>query len=281
MAINPEQWFFEECVEEGSAFGLKIKQRVHDEQTPFQRVEIFETEIWGNLMVNDGYVMLSSRDNFFYHEMMAHPALFSHSNPENVVVIGGGDCGTLKEVLHHPEVKSATQVEIDKVVTDLAEKYFPELCEKNNDPRATLFFGDGIKWMEEQAAESVDVIIVDSTDPVGPAEGLFNQPFFDNCYRVLKQGGILIQQSGSPFLHKTTMIEPMVEKMRKADFINPVTVNFPQPVYPSGYWSGTMARKGADFSQFREEAVKSKQFTTKYYNEHIHQACLAKPNLLD
>src|SRR5690606_27420445 len=144
--------------------------------------------------VIDGCVMLTSRDNFLYHEMMSHPALFTHSNPRRVVVIGGGDCGTLREVLRHKEVEQAVQVEIDERVTRLAEQYFPELCESNHDPRAQLVFGDGIQYMKDCAPDSVDVVIVDSTDPVGPAEGLFNEAFYASCLRALRQGGLLVQQ---------------------------------------------------------------------------------------
>src|SRR5699024_3309462 len=114
-------------------------------------------------------------------EMMSHPVLFTHQKPETVVIIGGGDCGTLREVLRHPEVEHCYQIDIDEMVTRLSEKYFPELCENNHDPRAELLFIDGVQWMQERADESVDVIIVDSTDPVGPAEGLFKSPFFANC----------------------------------------------------------------------------------------------------
>ncbi|MFQ5489058.1 MAG: polyamine aminopropyltransferase, partial [Gammaproteobacteria bacterium] len=127
-------WFTEICEEGGSAFSLKIKGKLHEEQTPYQTIAIYETETFGNLMVIDGFVMLSSRDNFLYHEMLAHPALFTHDNPRRVLIIGGGDCGTLREVLQHQEVEEVWQVEIDERVTRLAERYFPELCAANDDP---------------------------------------------------------------------------------------------------------------------------------------------------
>src|SRR5574338_1669805 len=117
--------------------------------------------------------MLTTRDNFLYHEMMTHPVLYTPAAPRNVAIIGGGDCGTLREVLRHPEVESVVQIDIDERVTRLAEKYFPELCESNADPRAKLLFDDGIQWMKDARRESIDLIIIDSTDPVGPAEGLF------------------------------------------------------------------------------------------------------------
>ncbi|HEX4479949.1 MAG TPA: polyamine aminopropyltransferase, partial [Rudaea sp.] len=171
MSTPAPEWFSEQHDYSGSSIGFRVKEKLHEEQTPFQKIEIFDTTDWGKLMVIDGCMMVTTRDNFLYHEMMSHPALFTHPRAKRVVVIGGGDCGTLREVLKHDEVESAIQVEIDERVTRLAEKYFPELCESNNDPRAQLLFIDGIKWMAECEPDSLDVVIVDSTDPIGPAEG--------------------------------------------------------------------------------------------------------------
>ncbi len=151
----------------------------------FQTIEIYDSTDWGKLMVIDGCTMVTTRDNFLYHEMMSHPALFTHPRAKRVVIIGGGDCGTLREVLKHDEVESAVQVEIDERVTRLAEQYFPELCESNKlDPRAQLLFIDGIQWMADcEGRIALDVIIVDSTDPIGPAEGLFNEAFYQSCLK--------------------------------------------------------------------------------------------------
>ncbi|MGD8827221.1 MAG: polyamine aminopropyltransferase, partial [Gammaproteobacteria bacterium] len=201
MALDDKHWFTEPVPEAGLAMSLKVTDKLHEEQSDFQRIEIYETEGFGTLMVIDGFVMLTDRDNFVYHEMMSHPALFTHERPRRVAVIGGGDCGTLREVLRHPEVEEAWQVEIDERVTRLAEKFFPELCDSNNDPRARLLFDDGIKWVADAEPGSLDVIIVDSTDPIGPAEGLFNEAFYRSCHRALGEGGILVQQSESPLLH--------------------------------------------------------------------------------
>src|SRR3982750_4188984 len=206
-----QTWFSEAHESSGSAISFRITRKLASEKTPFQSIEIYQTTDWGNLMVIDGCVMLTSRDNFLYHEMMTHPALFTHARAKRVVIIGGGDCGTLREVLKHEEVEHAVQVEIDERVTRLAEQYFPELCESNSDPRAQLLFIDGIKWMAECEEETLDVIIVDSTDPIGPAEGLFNEAFYESCLKALKSGGILVQQSESPLAHL-----PLLKSMRRA-----------------------------------------------------------------
>lgn len=272
-------WFTEAVDKTGTAFSLKLGRRVHAEQTPWQSIEIYETESFGYLMTIDGCTMVSTRDNFLYHEMMSHPALNSHPNPENVVIVGGGDCGTLREVLKHPEVRSATQVEIDERVTRLAEQYFPELCTSNNDPRATLFFGDGIQWMKDVKPESLDLIIIDSTDPVGPAEGLFGRKFYVDCLKALRAGGMLVQQSESPILH-AQLIGEMHAAMKEAGFAQTRLLHFPQTIYPSGWWSGSIAQKTAGplAERLDEQAITA--LDTQYYNAEIHRAAFAVPNFL-
>jgi spermidine synthase len=273
--MNPSQWFTEQVPGAETAFSLKIKQKVHEEQSEFQHLEIYETETFGNLMVIDGCTMVSTRDNFFYHEMMSHPALYTHPNPKRVWIIGGGDCGTLKEVLKHSSVEQAVQIDIDERVTRLAEIYFPELCESNNDPRAELKFIDGIKWVKDAAPDSVDMIIVDSTDPVGPAEGLFSDEFYRDCFNCLSENGMVVQQSESALYHMK-LIGEMRNSMNSAGFSHLQTLFFPQCIYPSGWWSATIASK-ADLTTFREQDSANKPFDTVYYNVDIHKASLAQP----
>lgn len=273
--LEQEGWFTEVYPHHGSAFSLRVKDKLHDEQTPFQRIEIYDTEWFGKLMVIDGCTMVSERENFLYHEMMTHPVLYTHACPETVWIIGGGDCGSLREVLRHTEVKTAVQIEIDERVTRLAEIYFPDLCQSNQDPRAKLLFIDGLRWVEESPAGSVDVIIVDSTDPVGPAEGLFNEAFYRDCLRCLKPGGILVQQSESPLFH-LPLIESMYRVMRAAGFVHRRSLFFPQCIYPSGWWSATMA-SATPLDRFREEDVGAKPFDTVYYNADIHRAAFMAP----
>lgn len=277
MQTDPN-WFTEVFAATGTAFSLKIKAKLHEEQTPFQRIEIHDTETFGKLMVIDGCTMVSTRDNYLYHEMMTHPVLYTHARPEVVWIIGGGDCGSLREVLRHQEVTKAVQIEIDERVTRLAEVHFPELCESNHDPRAELLFIDGIKWVKDAPAGSVDVIIVDSTDPVGPAEGLFNAAFYRECLRCLKPGGILAQQSESPLLHED-LIVAMHRTMREAGFTHTTSLVFPQCIYPSGWWSGTLA-SASPISGFREADVAGKDFATQYYNADVHRAAFALPEFL-
>lgn len=277
--FDDKKWFTEVFSPSGSAFSLAINSKLDEVQSPFQKIEIYDTTHFGKLMVIDGVIMLSSRENFLYHEMLSHPVLFTHEQPEQVVIIGGGDCGTLREVLKHPDIKAVTQIDIDEQVTRMSEKYFPELCASNNDPRATLKFDDGIKYMREAAAESVDVIIVDSTDPIGPGEGLFNQAFYQSCLRALKPGGILVQQSESPLIHMP-LLSDMRRAMKAAGFAALQTLNFPQMVYPSGWWTCTLARKEREFAGFRIDDANAAPFNTDYYNAEVHLAARVWPNFM-
>ena len=277
MALD-QGWFTEVMDKAGTAFSLKLGPggKLHEEQTPFQKIEIYDTATFGKLMVIDGCTMVSTRDNFLYHEMMSHPALNSHKNPRDVVVVGGGDCGTLREVLKHKTVRRATQVEIDERVTRLAEKYFPELCTANRDKRATLFFGDGIDWMKKCPPESLDLVIIDSTDPVGPAEGLFGLKFYRDVIRALRKDGLLVQQSESPLLH-LDLIREMHAAMRQAGFAQTHLLHFPQPIYPSGWWSASIACKKKGKLAARLTAAALKKLGTRYYNAETHRAAFALP----
>ncbi|AJQ92214.1 polyamine aminopropyltransferase [Gynuella sunshinyii] len=278
--MNNDSFFTEIWTPEGSAFSLEIEEKLHEEQSEFQKIEIYRTRHWGNLMVLDGCYMVTDRDNFLYHEMMTHPVLFTHTNPRKVVVIGGGDCGALKEVLKHPNVTEAWQVEIDERVTRLSEQYFPDLCSSNSDPRAHFYFGDGIQWIKDAEPGSIDIIIVDSTDPVGPAEGLFNKAFFETCLRALGDNGILVQQSESPLFHSQTIIRDMIAEMRQAGFCHFQTLPFPQPIYPSGWWSCTMASKNVSVNEFRYDHAQEKVFATHYYNADLHRGAMALPEFM-
>ncbi|MEC4768812.1 polyamine aminopropyltransferase [Halomonas sp. CUBES01] len=274
---HADQWFTEVFDSHGSAFALKVSEKLHDVQSPYQHLEVYATETYGNLMVLDGCVMLTDRDNFLYHEMIAHPALFTHQDPKRVVIIGGGDCGTLKEVLRHPGVEHVTQIDIDEEVTKASERFFPSLVASNDDPRAELLFADGVKWVDDAGDESIDVLIIDSTDPVGPAKGLFKTDFLKRCHRVLKPGGVMVQQSESPLYHSGTIIRELRRDMQKAGFDSVATLPFPQPVYPSGWWSVTLAGKATDVNAFREQAAANHAMPLEYYSVDAHRGALVLP----
>lgn len=276
MTEPDRHWFLEKSEEAGIVFGFRLNECLHRERSEYQEIAVYETQKFGRLLVIDGFVMLTDRDNFLYHEMLVHPALYTHAAPRRVAIVGGGDCGSLTEVLKHEGVTQATQIEIDERVTRVAEKYFPALTAGTSDPRARLLFEDGIAWMRAAPDESLDVIIVDSTDPIGPAEGLFRAPFYAECRRALAPGGIVVQQSESPFLH-LDLIRAMRTALGEVGFTAVATLGFPQPVYPSGWWSATLARKGANLDGFREAAAERRPFKTRYYSVAMHHAALALP----
>ena len=284
MNIDPSQptqsWFTEVFRSEGSGFSLSIKGHLHHEQSQFQTIDIYDTVTFGKLMVIDQCIMLTDRDNFIYHEMMSHPVLFTHTHPKKVAIIGGGDCGTLREVLKHASVEDVWQIDIDERVTRLSEKYFPQLCDSNDDTRAHILFDDGIEWVKQQEPQSLDVIIIDSTDPVGPAEGLFATEFYADCLKALKEDGIVVQQSESPLYHSGSIIRGIHNDMKTAGFEAVQTLSFPQAVYPSGWWSCTMASKSNDLESFRQADAQAKAFSTEYYNADIHQAAKALPEFM-
>lgn len=273
-----DNWFTEMDSHKGSAFSLHVEAKLYEEQTPFQHIAIYRTIEFGNLMVLDDIIMLTARDNFIYHEMIAHPVLFTHPKPRQVVIIGGGDCGTLREVLKHPDIEQVMQIEIDERVTRLSEQYFPELCDSNDDPRVKFCFEDGIKWIANATENSIDVIIVDSTDPLGPGEGLFTVDFYRNCRQALKPEGLLVHQSESPLLH-LPLLQSMHQAMREAGFENTRSIQFPLCVYPSGWWTATLAGR-ADLTQFREDDARNQSFKTLYYNADIQKAGFVLPNFL-
>jgi spermidine synthase len=179
-------------------------------------------------------------------------------------------------VLRHPEIERAVQIDIDEAVTRAAREHFPELCESNDDPRAELLFIDGIQWIQDAPAGSLDVIIVDSTDPIGPGEVLFTPAFFAACHNALATGGLLVQQSESPLIH-LAIIERMYASLEQAGFSAARTLFFPQPIYPTGWWSATIGAKQADLDSFRDQDVAARTFETRYYNADIHRAALAEP----
>ena len=269
-----DTWYTEQWAGEGSAISLEIKEKIHDFESPYQRVEVFQTTHFGKLMTLDGLVMVTERDEFVYHEMLVHPAMFTHANPKRVLIIGGGACGTLREVLKHDSVQQVDMVELDQAVTEAAALHFPTLHAASFDPRARLYFQDGIAWVADAEPGHYDVILIDSTDPVGPAQGLFSVEFYRNCQRALATGGVLAAQSESPLFH-ANLIRAMQRDLKTAGFADVGTVDFPQCTYPSGWWSVTIGSRDGSASAFRGEGQSRPPFASRYYNAARHRGALA------
>jgi len=274
-------WFTEKFSSEGSCFGLQVNSLLHKEKTPIQTIEIYDSTHFGNIMVLDNCIMLTQRDNFIYHEMMSHPALLCHTDPKSIAIIGGGDCGTLKEVLKYNTVETITQIELDERVTEVSKIYFPELCKNNNDPRASLLFANGMEWIKDCKPGSIDILIIDSTDPVGPAAGLISETFYQHCYTALAKNGILVQQSESPLYHSHSIIARMQKSLINSDFKSTLVRTFPLAVYPSGWWSCLMAFKGENVDADNIHCQKRPlTVNTRYYNEDIHRASSCLPEFM-
>ncbi|GAF10452.1 spermidine synthase [Paenibacillus pini JCM 16418] len=192
-----ELWFTEK---QTPAFGItaKIKQTYVSEKTDFQDLAMVETEEFGNMLLLDGMVMTTVKDEFVYHEMVAHPALNTHPNPKHVLVVGGGDGGVIREIIKHPEVEKAVLVDIDGKVIEYSKKYLPSIAGKLDDPKVEVIVNDGFMHIHEHKNE-YDVIMVDSTEPVGPAAPLFERGFYQGIYEALKEDGIFVAQTDNPW----------------------------------------------------------------------------------
>ncbi|HWQ70701.1 MAG TPA: polyamine aminopropyltransferase [Desulfitobacteriaceae bacterium] len=254
----------------------KISKTLHEEQTEFQHLAILDTEQFGRMLVLDGMVMTTVKDEFVYHEMISHVALNTHPNPENVLVIGGGDGGAIREVIKHPKVKKTTLVEIDTRVVEVSKKLLPEIAAAlKGNPKVEVLIDDGIAYIQNK--ENVyDVILVDSTEPIGPAEGLFALEFYRQIYIALKEDGIMIAQTESPFFNND-----LISKAYKdISSIFPLTKLYLAniPTYPSGLWSFTMGSKRWDPEQIDE--FKLPDLDTKYYCPEIHKAVFKLPKFV-
>ncbi|SIT69976.1 spermidine synthase [Edaphobacillus lindanitolerans] len=267
-------WYTEKQTEH---FGItmKIKKTHHVEQTDFQLLEMAETEEWGNMLFLDGMVMTSERDEFVYHEMVAHVPLFTHPDPRKVLVVGGGDGGVIREVLKHPQVEQAVLVDIDGKVIEYSKKYLPSIAGKLEDPRVDVRVGDGFMHIAESENE-YDVIMVDSTEPVGPAVNLFTKGFYAGISKALKEDGLFVAQSDNPWF-KADLIRQVQQDVRE---IFPVTRLYTAniPTYPSGLWCFTLGSKKYD--PLAVEESRFHDIETKYYTEELHKAAFVLPKFV-
>ncbi len=260
-----------------------INKVLFSEESPYQKVEILETDTWGNMMTIDGMVMLSEKDEFVYHEMLAHVPMFAHPKPRRVLIIGGGDGGTAREVLRHPMVEHVDMVEIDETVVRAAKQFMPDVGDFNN-PKLHVHFEDGIAFVE-RVSEPYDVIIIDGSDPVGPAVDLFSENFYRSCYKALSSQGVLSSQTESPWVES---YHPAIRKLfRSLDTIFEVSRMYLAfiPLYPSGMWSLAFASKGIHphDSEVMDRVVKgttSMDASLQYYNPEVHQGSFALPGFV-
>lgn len=255
----------------------RIKQTLYSGKSDFQEIAVVESEHFGRMLVLDGVYQTSIFDEYVYHEMIAHVPLFTHPNPKRVLVVGGGDGGTIREVLKHPSIEKAVMVEIDGMVVDICKQYLPEIAEAliAKHPKLDLRIDDGIRHVQE-VENHYDVIIVDCSDPIGPGEGLFNSAFYQNALRALKPDGIFVQQTESPFLH-TDLIKRVWKDLSS---LFPVTRMYLAqiPLYPSGTHCFTLASKQHD--PLNLDNSKLADLKTRYHNRDIQKSCFVLPNFV-
>jgi spermidine synthase len=256
-----------------SGIFFRAKRRILSEKTPFQRMEVYETASHGRVLLLDGLVQTTEEDEFFYHEMLVHPAMMSHPRPRDVLIIGGGDGGALREVLRH-RVKSAVLVEIDARVIAVCRKHFPGLAASFGDKRAEIVVDDGNRFIRE-TDRRFDVILVDSSDPVGPSAVLHRKAFYAALKRCLRPGGIIAGQAGAPLFH--------LEHLRKKRFFLKELFSFalyylgPVPTYPGGLWCYVYLSDRVDP---RKDPRKNVPRKLRYYNSDVHRASFALPEFL-
>lgn len=268
--------WYEEGFEDSLRLSLKINRTLFVGQSDFQRVEIVETELMGKALAIDGLWMTSERDEKHYHELLIHPAMCTAPKVSRVLIIGGGDGGSAREVLRYAEVEHVDMVEIDGMVVEACKKYLPEIGTAWDDPRLHLYIADGIEWVNRTDLEPYDVIIVDGTDPVGPAVGLFNLEFYQACARQLAPNGVFATQSESPELYRDIHLEILGVLQQTFTHVHPYYGNV--LIYPGDIWSWTFASNTVQPKELIDSRVDFISEITDIYNRDIHLGAFALPN---
>lgn len=256
----------------------RITETLFSGRSEFQDVAVVDSLEFGRMLVLDGVFQTSIFDEFVYHEMIAHVPLATHPNPKTVLVIGGGDGGTIREVVKHQSVELAEMVEIDGMVVDVCKKFLPEISAAliQKHPKLSLKIGDGIQHMKE-AENKYDVIIVDCSDPIGPGEGLFTHAFYQDVHKALKEDGLFVQQTESPLYH-----QPLIKRLTKdIRSLFPITRTYLAhiPIYPGGMHCFTIGSK--QYDPLKVDAVTRSDFAdNRYFNQEIFKSCFALPNFV-
>lgn len=247
--MQQNKWFIEEDNKE-LRFGYATENKIFSAESEFQKIEIFETKAYGRMLVIDGCVMTTEKDEFVYHEMISHIPTCYHKDPKSVLVIGGGDGGTVRELVKHECFEEITLCEIDGMVVDVSKEFFPTIAKELNHPKVKVCIEDGIKFIQENK-NSYDIIIIDSTDPIGPGEGLFTNDFYKDVKAALKTDGLVCIQSESPW-YKKEFLQKITSNLSSAfKTIRPYVGSV--ATYPRGLWSWTLATNSKQGLNFTEE----------------------------
>ncbi len=276
MTVKMNLWFTEEHTKD-VRFSIRVNRHLCSRQSKYQKIDVFETNEFGRIMTLDGYIMVTEKDEFIYHDMIVHVPMAVGKDIKNVLLIGAGDGGAVRELTRYKSIEHIDLVEIDEEVVEVSREYLKGLSSGFDDERVSLHFEDGLKFVRRRKGE-YDLIIVDSTDPFGPGEGLFTREFYGNCYNALTEKGILVNQHESPYYANDA--RAMVKIHENIKKIFPISRLYQAhiPSYSSGHWLFGFSSKVYDPLDFDADYWNSLGIETKYYNTELHKGCFALPN---
>ena len=271
-----ELWFTEHHTP-NVRFSIKVDRQLYSGRSEFQRIDIFDSKEFGRFLTLDGYMMLTEMDEFIYHEMITHVPMCVNPDAHDILVIGGGDGGTVRELLRYPTVRHIDLVEIDELVVEVCKKYLPQTAGCLGDPRVTIHYEDGLKYVRH-AEDAYDLIIVDSTDPFGPGEGLFTKEFYGNCYKALREDGIMVNQHESPFYAEDAEACKRAHKRIVESFPISRVYQAHIPTYPSGHWLfGFASKKYHPLKNLDETRWNLRGLDCRYYTTTLHKGAFYLP----
>lgn len=271
-----EFWFSEEHTS-NVRFSIRVDCQLYSGKSEFQRIDVFESYEFGRFLVLDGYMMLTEKDEFIYHEMITHVPMAVHPGVRDVLVIGAGDGGVIRELVQYPEIQRIDMVEIDSLVVEVCKKYLPQTACRFDDPRVHIHYEDGLKYVRTRE-NAYDLIIVDSTDPFGPGEGLFTKEFYGNCYKALREDGILINQHESPYYPEDAMACQRAHKNIVESFPISKVYQAHIPTYPSGHWLfGFASKKYHPLRNLDETRWNLRGLNCRYYTTTLHKGAFYIP----
>ncbi|MDO5397351.1 MAG: polyamine aminopropyltransferase [bacterium] len=273
-------WFTEQHTPDVH-FSIKVDRQIYSGKSEFQRIDIFESPEFGRFLTLDGYMMLTEKDEFIYHEMITHVPMAVHPNAKSILVIGGGDGGTVRELTQYDTVESIDLVEIDELVVEVCRKHLVQTAGALSDRRVHFYYEDGLKFIR-RCEDKYDIIIVDSTDPFGPGEGLFTKEFYGNCYKALHEDGIMVNQHESPFYPADAEAMQRAHKRIVESFPISRVYQVHIPTYPSGHWLfGFASKKYHPIHDLHGAKWSALGIGTKYYNPKLHIGSFYLPNYVE
>ena len=272
-----ELWYTEEHTK-NVRFSIKVDKQLVSVKSDFQRIDIFESQEFGRFLTLDGFMMLTEKDEFIYHEMITHIPMAVNPKAKKILVIGAGDGGTVRELVKYEHIERIDMVEIDKMVVHICCEYLPKTANKLDDKRVHIYYEDGLKFVRSKANE-YDIVIVDSTDPFGPGEDLFTREFYGNCFNALKEDGILVNQHESPYYEADAKATARANKQLRAVFPFATVYQLHIPTYPSGHWLfGFASKKYNPVENLKADEWNKFGIETRYYNTELHKGAFALPN---